>query len=125
MGEQRFVIAVPYVIPVTFAAVAAGVMSNTTPAINVGPYNFVWTRLAIQTANSGGVFSVMIKDVADSKNFMESAVRSNLLVPNDNKMVDIPRPGRFNAFSSIYVEATNNGGSQDSLYIALHGYLEQ
>ena len=116
---------VPWVIPISLASVAAAAKSQTSPSTSVGPYNFVFTRLAIATANSGGVFTITIKDESLTEQFMVSGVRSDVLVPADSKMVDLPRPWRFNAHSSIYVEATNNGGSTDSLYLALHGYLEK
>lgn len=124
MPEERFVLALPWVIPISLENVAAGALSTTVPSENVGPYNFVWTRLAIQTEETGGIFSVMIKDESESKNFMLNATRSNLLVPDDSHMVDLARPWVFKALSTIYVEATNEGAVQDSLYLALHGYLE-
>ncbi len=125
MPEQRFVLAVPWTIDLTFSAVAAGATGYISPSTNVGPYNFVWTRLSLETANATGVFTLMLKDEADSKNFMLNAVRTSLLVPRDGYMVDLPRPWVFKAHTTIYAEATNQGGAVDTLYIALHGYLEQ
>lgn len=115
---------VPWIIPISLASVASGA-KDQTQGISVGPFNFIFTRLAIATENSGGVFTITIKDEAQSEQFMVSGVRSDILVPADSKMVDLPRAWRFNAHSSIYLEATNNGGSTDSLYLALHGYLEK
>ena len=125
MEQQRYVLALPWVIPITSDATEADGTWTTTPSVSIGPYNFVWTRLAIQTTISGGIWSIMIKDEADSKNFMISAIRSNLLVPLDARMVDLPRSWVFKGHSTIYVEATNVGSEEDTLYMAFHGYLEQ
>lgn len=125
MEQQRYVLALPWVIPITSDATAAAATWTTTPSVAIGPYNFVWTRLAIQTKETNGIWNIMIKDEADSKNFMLSTVRSNLLVPADTHMVDLPRSWVFKGHTTIYVEATNVGSGEDILYMAFHGYLEQ
>lgn len=122
--EERQVLAVPWVIPITSATTANGVTWTLQPSQSVGPFNFVWTRLSIQTSVADAIWSIMIKDEAASENFMLAITRSNLLIPDDSHMVDIVRPWVFKAFSTIYVEATNQS-AEGILYLAFHGYLEK
>lgn len=122
MPEIREVLPVVWAIPITSASTAAGAQWSLSPSQAVGPFNFVWTRIAIQVTN---VWSILIKDEGASEQFMYAAVRSNLLVPDDAKMVDLVRPWTFKAHSAIGVTATNNGAAADILYMALHGYLEK
>ena len=122
--EERQVSAVPWVIPITSASTLSGATWMLTPSQSIGPFNFVWTRLSIQTSVADAIWSIMIKDEASAENFMYAVVRSNLLVPDDSHMVDIVRPYVFKAFSTIYVEATNQS-ADGILYMAFHGYLEK
>jgi len=123
--EQRMVLAIPWIIPITLADVADGALGTTVPSTPIGPYNFVWTRIALKVSVANGVFVVMLRDEADSKNFMSVAMRTDLIVPADSLMVDIPRPWVFKAHTTIYLEGTNGSGQQATLWVALHGYLEQ
>lgn len=125
MPEVREVLPVPWVFPITSSAVAAATEWTLSPSQAVGPFNFVWQRISIQTSVSGGIWSIMIKDAGASEQFMYAATRSNLLVPDDSHMVDLVRPWVFKAHTAIEVIATNNGGAEDILYLALHGYLEK
>lgn len=125
MPEIREVLPVPWTFPITSDATAVDVEWTLSPAQAVGPFNFVWQRISIQTLVSGGIWSIMIKDVGASEQFMYAAVRSHLLVPDDSHMVDLVRPWVFKAHSAIEIIATNNGDAEDTLYLALHGYLEK
>lgn len=122
--EERQVLAVPWVIPITSATTALDATWTLQPSQSVGPFNFVWTRLSIQTSVAAAIWSILIKDEAASENFMYTTTRTNLLVPDDSHMVDIVRPWVFKAFSTIYVEGTNRS-AEGILYIAFHGYLEK
>ncbi|MHC4397552.1 MAG: hypothetical protein ACYS1A_18065, partial [Planctomycetota bacterium] len=77
MPEERAVLAVPWIIPITLTDIADGALGTTIPSTNVGPYNFVWTRIALNVSVANGVFTMLIKDEADSKNFMSAATRSD------------------------------------------------
>ena len=125
MSEVREVLPVPWAFPITSASTAAATQWTLSPAQAVGPFNFVWTRISIQTLTSGGIWSILMKDKGASEQFMYAAIRSNLLVPDDSHMVDLVRPWVFKAHSAIGVVATNNGAGADILYIVLHGYLEK
>lgn len=125
MPEVREVLPVPWTFPITSDATAAGIEWTSAPSQAVGPFNFVWQRISIQTSVDGGIWSIIIRDAGASEQFMYAAIRSNLLVPDDSHMVDLVRPWVFKAHSAIEVIATNNGLAEDTLYLALHGYLEK
>ena len=125
MPEVREILPVAWVIPITSPSTAAATAWTLAPSQAVGPFNFVWTRISIQTSVADAVWTILIKDEGASEQFMYAAVRSNLLIPDDSHMVDLVRPWVFKAHSAIGVTATNTGAVADILYLALHGYLEK
>ena len=127
-GTMRFV---PYSIGQTFTSVANNSSSATSPAVQIGPYNFVCTEIAIDMVSDSGYttdVSAQIRDEGKSQYFTKDNIHLNAVRDNDTHKWILPVPWRFDAHSSIYIQVTNNdtgGVNVATIRLIFIGYLEQ
>lgn len=109
-----------YLIVVELTA-GAGASVVSSPATLIGSIPFAWEELGAHWDESTGDWEIKITDNGDNTAF--SAVKIPLIaLVGDNKQPYVLRnPWVFDGGSSIYVEATNNGSSSDTLYLLFIG----
>lgn len=117
-GEDRR----PYFINVSLTAAAGG--SNTTsPVVNIGSRDFVWTHLGIN-ARGDQAFRIKIRDSGPMLEFENEPFDVETVMSTQNQPFELPVPWRFEYNSGVYVEAYNDGSAQDTIYLTLIGYLD-
>lgn len=109
----------PYIIPGSLTA-AASSQTTTSPAIQVGSFDFLCTDINFYSANQA--FTVLIRDQGTDHAFMPQEVHYFTLVQSTREPWRLRVPYLFRGNGSIYISCTNLGGASDTLYITFIGY---
>jgi len=110
-----------YMIEVALTAATVSATS-TSPAKPIGSYPFRWERLGAYWDATNGDWQIRISDNGAGQFFSSDEVPINALVGDvDQKPFELPEPYTFDKGSAIMVEATNNGGATDTLYLLFIG----
>jgi len=113
----------PYVLP-TSLTVNGGSQGTTSPALQVGSFDFICTDINFYSASQA--FTVSIQDLGTDHVFMPSEVHYFTLIQSTREPWRLRVPYRFRGNGSIYIAATNLASSgSDTLYIAFIGYRVQ
>lgn len=120
---------VPYAIGKEFDSLAAAATDQTSPALNIGSFDFVCVRISFDWETGSGYTDDvvgLIRDEGTSQQLTRDKVLLRALASDDTGKWSLPIPWRFGAFSSIYMEITNNHASDAAiLNVVFEGYLEQ
>lgn len=95
--------------------------TSTLPAAQIGSTPFVWEQLGAYWNTTNGDWQVRISDNGANQYFSSMEFKVASLIGVEQKPFELPVPWRFEAGSGIMVEATNDGGATDTLYLAFIG----
>lgn len=109
-----------YVIEVELTA-ATLTATSTTPAAQIGSFPFVWEELGAYWNTTNGDWQIRISDNGANQFFSSSEIKVESLVGVEQRPYELRTPWRFEAGSGIMVEATNDGGATDTLFLAFIG----
>lgn len=109
-----------YIIEVELTA-AAGAATTTLPAQQIGDKPFVWEELGAFWNTTNGDWQVRISDNAANQYFSSMEVKVAGMVGVEQKPYELKTPYTFLPGSAIMVEATNDGGALDTLFLSFIG----
>lgn len=107
-----------YEIELTAATLSA---ITTAPAEPIGSNPFLWERLGAYWNTTNGDWQIRISDNGANKFFSSMEVKVASMIGAEQKPFELTVPYLFLAGSSIMVEATNDGGATDTLFLSFIG----
>lgn len=109
-----------FIIEVELTAAAAAATS-TLPALQIGSYPFVWEELGAYWNTTNGDWQIRISDNGANQYFSTMECKVAGLVGVEQKPYELRTPYTFLPGSGIMVEATNDGGAPDTLFLSFIG----
>lgn len=99
----------------------AGLTTSTLPAQSIGSYPFVWQELGAYWDTTNGDWQIRISDNSANQYFSSMECKIAGLVGVEQKPYELRTPYTFLPGSGIMVEATNDGGAGDTLFLSFIG----
>lgn len=109
-----------YVIEIELTAATLSAIT-TTPAQQIGSMPFVWEQLGAYWNTTNGDWQVRISDNSANQFFSSMEFKVAGLIGVDQRPFELPVPWTFMPGSAIFVEATNDGGATDTLFLSFIG----
>lgn len=110
-----------YCIPIELTA-GADATITTTPAVSVGSIPFQWEELGAMWDDTNGIWEIRITDNGLDRAFSPERFEvATLCGSTEREPYKLRKPWIFDAGSAIHVEAHNDGGAQDTLFLLFIG----